>query len=254
MKKVLFIGDVHGRFDWRETANEAKKRFIDEIVFLGDYLDSFDKEKYSPFKQIENLKSIISFARKTNERKLGTKVTLLLGNHDYAYIHDFFATSGYQHAFALEYKKIFEDNHDLFKVAWGIKEQNGDYTLATHAGLTNEFYKKYVLPEFKEFKFLNKLLDRDNPGDLLTHEVLNLLIDKKDIIWRVGSVRGGGDAPGILWADHSELLLDPYKGIDQVFGHTVNYAPSVTKKNGQTLYRIDTWWDNTPGLVLNFDS
>jgi predicted phosphodiesterase len=251
-KKVLFIGDIHGKFDWREIANEAKKRFVSEIVFLGDYVDSHDKNS-SAVKQLDNLKSIITFARKTNESKLGSKVTLLLGNHDYAYLTGESGTSGYQHMHAFEFRDIFQKNIDLFNIAWGITEANGKYTLATHAGLTKEFYNNDILRQFKEGNFLNRLLNRDYPDDLQMHEILNLLKDRYSLLWKVGSVRGGYGTPGILWADHSELMMDPIEDINQIFGHTANYSITIDTIKDSKYYRIDTFWNNTPSLLLDFN-
>ena len=138
MKKVLFIGDIHGRVDWRETANAGLKKF-EEIVFLGDYFDSFD---ISAVRQIDNFKALLSFLRKRGG-------TALLGNHDYAYIHSYHNISGYQHTQAPIYKQLFEENKDLFKIAWGYTDTiSQKYTLATHAGLTYTFWKRHILPLF----------------------------------------------------------------------------------------------------------
>ncbi|MFW6226313.1 MAG: metallophosphoesterase, partial [bacterium] len=128
MKKVLFIGDVHGKPDWSDFFYDAFKDFR-EIVFLGDYVDSF---YINAHEQIKNLKNIINLKKEHSD-----KITLLLGNHDYAYIFNHFNTSGYQHTFSNDIKKLYSDNWDLFDVAWGYESDsnNSRYTLATHAGL-----------------------------------------------------------------------------------------------------------------------
>ena len=50
-KKILFIGDIHGVSDWNEIAMNGLKQFY-EIVFLGDYVDSFFVK---PVEQLDNL-------------------------------------------------------------------------------------------------------------------------------------------------------------------------------------------------------
>jgi predicted phosphodiesterase len=133
--KVLFIGDVHCNSDWKKVLqdNLAYNPSLDHVVFLGDYVDSF----YHNGKVCKDaLIDVISEAR-----KLGDKCTLLLGNHDYAYIHNKTGISGYNYGHANQYTQIFYQHRDLFKIAWGYENPaTYKYTLATHAGLTHTFY------------------------------------------------------------------------------------------------------------------
>lgn len=240
LKKVLFIGDIHGRTDWRETANEGLKKF-QEVVLLGDYWDSFD---VSPVLQKDNFYQVRSFVKKKKN------VTALLGNHDYAYIHSYHSISGYQHSQAPEIKKLMDDDKDLFKIAWGYENSKGKYTLATHAGLTYRFWKNHVLPLFEDGGFLAQVFEGKSPNEIPIHEVLNSLIDKKELMWKVGPRRGGWGTPGPLWADYHELLEDPFPGINQVVGHTVNHAPSVDIIGEDIIARVDNWGPKTASLVL----
>ena len=112
--KVMFIGDVHGNSEWDELAKESLRSFY-EIVFLGDYVDSFH---IRPVDQIHNLKNLIIFLRKN------PRTTALLGNHDYSYIFDYQGISGHDFVHAFEYRQIFRDNLDLFKIAWGYTNDN----------------------------------------------------------------------------------------------------------------------------------
>jgi hypothetical protein len=48
--------------------------------------------------------------------------------------------------------------------------------------------------------------------------------------------------------------MDPILEINQVFGHTANYSINISNIGKDSkYYRIDTFWDNTASLVLNFD-
>jgi len=236
MKKFLFIGDIHGRTDWRETALEGLKRF-QEVVFLGDYFDSFDK---SFFQQMENFKALLAFLRKKGG-------TALLGNHDYAYIFGYSQISGYQFAQAHQIQQILKENIDLFKIAYGYRSEKQIYTLFSHAGLTQTFWNRYVLPTED---FVNKVSDK-TIGTLEIHETLNYLQDKKDIMWKVGSMRGGAGTPGPLWADIRELIDDPMGGINQVVGHTANHSISLDFPNDQFIAKVDNFGPRVASLVIS---
>lgn len=234
--KVLFIGDIHGLSEWDNIALAGLKQFY-KIVFLGDYVDSFFVK---PVEQLQNLKNLCTFIRKNR-----TQVTALLGNHDYAYVYNYPFISGHQHSQISEYKKIFQDNIDLFQIAWGYQSDTSkQYTLATHAGLTQTFWNKHILPEFKEGKFLNQITEGKKPEDLKLHETLNFLQDK-EILWKVGEMRGGWGTPGPLWADYVELLDDPYEGINQVFGHTPKASVTVDHNGNNFLACVDSWGNKT---------
>ena len=244
MKKVLFIGDIHGRVDWRETANEGLKKF-EEVVFLGDYFDSFD---ISAVRQIDNFKALLAFLRKRGG-------TALLGNHDYAYIHSYHSISGYQFSQAPILKQLLEENRDLFKIAWGYTNpMTKKYTLVTHAGLTFTYWKRHVLPLF-EGGFMEELTGLKEPESLDLHEILNYLIDKKELMWKVGSMRGGVGTPGPLWADIRELVDDPYPDINQVVGHTASHSISLdflkSPKGDGFIARVDSFGKNTASLVVS---
>ena len=230
---VLFIGDIHGLSEWDNIALAGLKQFY-EIVFLGDYIDSFFVR---PVQQLDNLKNLCKFIRKNKTNK----ITALLGNHDYSYIYNYPGISGHQSFQSHEYKKIFQDNIDLFQIAWGYQSDiSKQYTLATHAGLTQTFWNKHILPEFGEGKFLNQITEGKKPEDLKLHEALNFLQDK-EILWKVGAMRGGWGTPGPLWADYTELLEDPYEGINQVFGHTPKASITVDHNGDNFLACVDSW-------------
>jgi hypothetical protein len=245
---VLFVGDIHGNTDWEEIAISGLKNFC-EIVFLGDYIDSFF---ISPAKQLYNLKNLILFIKKNIDKN----IHFLLGNHDFAYINGNSGISGYQYEHAHEYRQLLQENIDFLKIAWGYTNPNTQkYTLATHAGLTYRFWTQYILPEFQEKitnkrfgdlpdhsrdGFLYKITDGKKPENLQIHETLNFLKDK-ELLWKVGSARGGSGTPGPLWADYTEFLEDPYPGINQIFGHTPKPAVTIDHNDGDFYACVDSW-------------
>jgi len=240
---ILFIGDIHGNPDWEQLAKDGLKQFY-EIVFLGDYIDSFFVKAGD---QLYNLNNLIKFIKHNK-----TRVTALLGNHDYAAINSLSSISGYQHYHVHEYKKLFQDNIDLFQIAWGYTNSNTNkYTLATHAGLTKIFWSKYILNMFKDGEFLNKLTGKlpETALELPIHDTLNYLINK-EIIWKVGSMRGGMGTPGPMWADYMELLDDPYDGINQVFGHTPQVTPRLDYFGNNFIACVDTYGNKKCSSML----
>ena len=78
MKKIVVIGDIHGRDTWKEII--AKEEPFDKVVFLGDYFDSY----YISFKnQFINYNEIIKYKDDNKD-----KVITLFGNHELHYISE----------------------------------------------------------------------------------------------------------------------------------------------------------------------
>jgi hypothetical protein len=252
MKQVLFIGDIHGKSDWITYAEYALKANI-EIVFMGDYVDSFDDTGY---KIEQNLLRIIAFKKKADKRRekkalMRPKVTLLLGNHDYAYMMGKSGTSGFSIRYEQVYRDIFHENWDLFDVAWGYEDiLTKKYTLATHAGLTQDYWDS-IKNDDEYSKFVEQIIT-DPWQTPKIHEVLNILKDKFTLLWSIGYERGGVSLPGIIWADISELILDPYKDINQVVGHSAYHSPEMYFKNGSFIAKVDGFGDGVERMILNF--
>ena len=58
MSKTIYIGDIHGRNVWKEIVEEHKD--ADNIVFIGDYFDSFN---IPGVVQLNNAKEIVEFKK-----------------------------------------------------------------------------------------------------------------------------------------------------------------------------------------------
>ena len=43
-KKILVVPDVHGRTFWKEPVGRLLES-VDRVVFLGDYLDPYEKHR-----------------------------------------------------------------------------------------------------------------------------------------------------------------------------------------------------------------
>src|ERR1700733_15411023 len=144
--KHIVIGDLHGKDCWKEV-NVSN---YDKVVFIGDYVDHWNLPDQAITR---NLLKIIDLKKKHPKT-----VELLLGNHDVQYLHyPNFLCSGFRPQMKRLLAGIFNDNRELFKVAY----QRGRH-LFTHAGATNVWYN-----EFLKLPIVRQITDEtDTPADL----------------------------------------------------------------------------------------
>ena len=200
MTKILIIPDVHGRKFWIDAVEKFKDE-VSDIVFLGDYVDPYTFEGIGKDSALKRFKDIIELA------KNNPKVHLLLGNHDWHYIVNL-DTCRLDFENYKKIKELFEENKDLFEIAWSYENY-----LFTHAGVTRSWLEhvQYYKPDFKP-----------------TVECLNDLEPR--FLSEIGYERGGDDRNGgsCLWADiheHLNYFEEPIENgtIYQIFGHTLSY-------------------------------
>ncbi len=201
---LIAIGDIHGRNVWKEV----KEKPSDKLIFIGDYVDP-----HRPIPDedvIQNLEEIIEFRRQEPER-----VVLLLGNHDAQYLHyPDYPCSGYRADLQSVYGKLFQENKELFQIAFQYKK-----TLFTHAGVSGKWYSQHrqIWPLYPATTFADTL----NSVYQSEH---------RDILFEAGAVRGGSDrCSGPIWADKSETQSD-YFIFHQVVGHS--RVPHITRMGG----------------------
>lgn len=197
MNKIAIIPDVHGRTFWEDVI--PRKDEFEYIVFLGDYTDPYGREGINPTQVIENFENILKFKKSlTTIDPCDTKVTLLIGNHDFQYLHGV-NWSRYDH----KYRDLFIENSDKLQMAFQYDEY-----LFTHAGVGDGFRSKY--------------LDHAS-GDNWACK-LNYLYDNNPTAFRMmGPYRGGWNLfSSPIWRDVREGLDLDYleDGTIQIFGHT----------------------------------
>lgn len=219
MKRIITIGDLHGRTIWKDFADikfllyaepdaAGFGGFVPEYykyVFLGDYCDSFTITS----DQIrENLLELIRFKMLYPEH-----VILLWGNHDLQYwINDPWkkmdgTVSGYRPESHFDLFDIFNTNRDLFQFAY----QEGNY-LWTHAGVNFSWYHNIFAKEIK---------GRDM-DDMNVAEQLNVAFRYKlDCLFDIDFYRGGHKKiGGPLWCDKKLVDKNPLKNTHQIVGHS----------------------------------
>jgi predicted MPP superfamily phosphohydrolase len=149
--KNIYIGDIHGLTVWEDIVKQHPD--ADNIVFIGDYFDSFD---ISGIEQLFNVENIVRFKKESK-----SNVYLLIGNHDHHYwpgVKEKGMTSGYQSKMAHQFEYFFRENEKEFQMAVAIGN-----VLCTHAGVSNQFLKEvgYWAYDYKDeshiVEFLNDL-------------------------------------------------------------------------------------------------
>jgi predicted phosphodiesterase len=212
--KILVIPDIHGSDVWKWSIN--KVFYYDFIIFLGDYMDSFNLEK--SLNAPNNLREIIEFKKNHED-----KIVLLTGNHDYQYINPKVRCSGYKEEISASAKAIFTDNIDYFKVFYKIGN-----LLFSHSGFTKDYFNnaEYV-------------------SDILTDMDTISVNRYPDHIWTVGKSRGGSAKRGsCLWADWDEFkndyMINDVLNYHQIFGHTAGKSMRTLTNGRVSLYCLDT--------------
>ena len=187
--KILTIGDPHGRDDWKDILYYAK--YIDKVVFIGDYFDSFDLDAQT---QMENFKEIVAY-----KRKFPDKAVLLYGNHDLHYILHTECYSGFQDKYKWMIETLLLDAEDVMQWAY-----EADGYLFTHAGVTKTWC-------------VRKNIDPNNLVESINAQPPESFAYAKDAVCS----RGGDDIfQSPVWVRPYSLAEDMIPGYKQVVGHT----------------------------------
>lgn len=208
--KTLTVSDLHGKPYW-SYVNDDTIHLYDLVIFLGDYVDSFDVPN---IEMLQNLNLLVEFKKRHPE-----KVILLWGNHDVQYFFDseMHRCSGFRPEMKTDFQYIFYFNRNLFQLAHQI-----DNYLWSHAGVHVGWYnfrfdnQKYPIKNGeKDTRFElpkeGNLAERLNLAFELGHEYLF------DCGWYRGGIHKMG---GPLWCDKKELYTKPLFGYHQIVGHT----------------------------------
>ena len=234
------IGDVHGRDIWKFITHgssyefeEWKNKIIDgvsindvmftelsyhkydKIIYIGDYVDSFD----IPSIEIKrNLEDII-FLKQT----LGDKVVLLLGNHDIQYFCPEQRCSGYRIEMKDDLYDIFTKHEHLFVFAHEEIDKNNKKYLWTHAGVTSGWYRKVFLKDLtnKNYRF-KALVDEFDIKEKTISQILNFSFELRLLcLFNVDTYSGGFSKwASPLWVRPNVLNYSSLRYYNQIVGHT----------------------------------
>lgn len=186
-KFTVIVGDLHGRLDIAEAVYMAA-RGLYNIVFVGDYLDSYDRTSAEEF---ATLNYVHTLAQRFPEDVVG-----LLGNHELSYfMGKSMRCSGWNVTtdMLVNTRKLDYLRH-LKEYVWV-----NDY-LVTHAGIPNYVTDGKAQHEIRETIDEYMLHDRSR--------------------YDIGYARGGwADVGGPFWQDFN-FEFTPTSGVPQIFGHT----------------------------------
>jgi predicted phosphodiesterase len=234
----LYIGDIHGERGWEKVV-EAHPN-ADNIVFVGDYFDSFTVKGVE---QLWNVENILRF-KKERELDPTKKVYLLMGNHDLHYwpgIKWRGNTAGFQPTMLHQFEYFFRENEEYFQMAICIGKN-----LCTHAGVSSNFLKDagYWSHGYKDesyvVEFLNDLFKyKPNEFDFSAYENRHYgLVDSNPY--------GDDEGQSPLWIrpkslQRSNKESDLKKKFIQIVGHTQQNKIDIKgSSTGGRYYFIDT--------------
>ena len=212
--RYVIIPDVHGRSFWRRAVVEAGD---DPEIFLGDYLDPYPDEGIGQVAVWDGFMEIVALKKAHPER-----ITLLLGNHDLAYVQSAIAGTRFDRLNAGRNRAFLYEHLDLFDMTCSIATPGRKYLLS-HAGILPGWVKaheKLLGARCDIGTRLNELL-RDN---VQRFAFMMPLAD-------VSRLRGGADLSGSpVWADVSEHRTDQFEieGTYQIFGHPLMEKAAIT--------------------------
>jgi len=189
-KSIAVFGDIHGHL---ETVEAALAVDADEIIFVGDFLDSFTRSQED---QMECLNLVLS----------ATNATALLGNHEASYLYDQ-RCSGYNQTMANIVNAYGRTRlaSTLLDHVW-LEYEHYYPIVITHAGVTADWFDI-------------------EPRRITEHDVRNWLYSAPvEDRYGVGYARGGNmPVGGHLWCDWWREF-EPIPAVRQIVGHS-NYRP-----------------------------
>lgn len=208
MTKWVIIPDVHGRRFWRSAVQGHEE---DKIIFLGDYVDPYDREEIPAGKAFDELKDILAFKKEHPDN-----VVLLLGNHDMGYLDPAICCCRMDFCREKQIGDLLREHLDLFDIVH-VEEAESGPVLFSHAGIAERWVKKN-----------KKILGKKHFDPLVLNEMLHDEAERKRLFAALADVswyRGGPDAVGSpVWADVREFAAGErfIDGYLHIFGHSLH--------------------------------
>ena len=186
--KTIVIGDVHGLSTWKRILD--KEVSYDKLIFLGDYVDSFNVK---PKEQLSNLNRILSL--------YDNKTIRCIGNHELNYVFRSMRCSGYNPITDLLCSGLIQEAIKNNRIVPFHIDGN---MLFSHAGVTNYWLNNvYGVEDIKDIDIRN--------------------FNYKTLEWNsIAGYSGYGDtiSNGLTWVRPRSLLSDKIEGYIQIVGHT----------------------------------
>lgn len=219
----LILGDLHGH--WKNFLDIYKKENPDEVICLGDYVDSFD---VSHAEQEYVVKELFKLKDKHEFNHEG-KFILLIGNHDFHYLYGYPQLEKYS-GFSwstFRWANSFFNNALNEKKIQTIFVDYKNKIIYSHAGISNTWINDWGLE-------LYDINDQMNPKETL---------DCFRFSYTDYDPYGDSKYNGPLWIRPNSLINDMYHDKDdevwtQIVGHTE--TKEIKIYNDNKLYLCDT--------------
>lgn len=175
---TIIVGDLHGQWEIADKVLNS----LNDIVFVGDYLDSFTR---TPEDQIRTLSIVLDAIEEEPDRVKG-----LVGNHEMSYLQPkIHRCGGWKPETDYMFRHLRSRVTMLLEPYTWVEDH-----LITHAGVS-------ALLVGEDEEDLEKYLEE---GDYS----------------QIGKFRGGFNrCGGIFWCDWNKEFI-PIEGVKQVMGHT----------------------------------
>lgn len=224
-KRRIILGDTHGRSFWKLI---KEKEEWDEMIFIGDYFDSFD---FSGIEQIANFKDIVEFKKSSDK-----PVILLIGNHDHHYFPEigYSGTSGYQAGIHTDIEFVINENREHLRMAYAF-----DDVLCSHAGVGEAWMERIHRNE----KFEEPIPKQAGEIAVWVNSIHKYKPRYFNFTGEEPTGNDMGQTP--IWIRPRSLMKDSQEmkknGIIQVAGHTQqNQIDIKGKATGGKYFFIDT--------------
>lgn len=212
---MIVIPDVHGRTFWK---NAVKDNENEDIIFLGDYLDTYYWEGITNQEAIDNFIEIIKF-----KEEHMNNVTLLVGNHDWHYISRFSINAGRRITNAYpQIHELFMKHLRLFKIATAKIINDKMFTFSHSA----------ILPKWLEEHFEDTSIEKII--EIMNDDLFKNMKNASTYLNDISPYRGGTHPSGsIIWSDVDELNIkgNVITDIYQIFGHSQQEFYPIIKDN-----------------------
>lgn len=226
--RIIVIPDIHDKIDNIEKLLNSESH--DNVIFLGDYFDSFNGDQFEAIYTAEWLISSLKHKNRIH----------LFGNHDVHYLGNNNNTlcSGYTLAKKQAIRSFIKDEH-ISQLKWYHIQSNA---LFCHGGLHNSYITCAKNLDAID-KYLNTQVEFANRS----------LFENKGYHWfmHAGVVRGG-HAPfgGLVWCDFYREFQH-VDGITQIVGHTPRSYPHYIDDKDHNHWFEDFKIDGTWSLGLD---
>lgn len=197
MRKRVILGDIHGHYD--TFLKIYTKECPEDIILLGDYLDSFSK---SSKECVECLNNILEIKKKHSSGEF----IMLLGNHDLHYVLPGEKYSGYKLDTQVAVYNTLIDNILNGNITI-IYIDNINKILFSHAGVSNVWLQDNNIKNLEDINNISSILDLNS----LRFTGCNMYGD--DI------------TNGPVWIRPHSLLKAMPEGWFQIVGHTQTGKP-----------------------------